>query len=159
MRIRLGKIQDWPFIDRLSKEAMADSIASWRGQPFKETLRYREKLLKEFRRWVQRTGAKILMAESGKEGEAFSIGYLVLYLKAEDELTGVRQGWIMDIGVLPVWRGKGVGTALIQEAERCCRDAGLSYLGLTVTSSNQRALNLYQSLNFMEERKMMVKVL
>lgn len=159
MRTRLGDAQDWPFIYELSKTAILSSISPWRIQTSERTLSYREGMLKGFWKWIQQTGSLILIAEAEQEGQNLSVGYLILYLEARDEFTGLKQGWIMDLAVLPTWRRKGVGRLLMDAAERHCREAGLEYLGLAVTSTNERALQLYQDIGFAEERKLMLKVL
>jgi ribosomal protein S18 acetylase RimI-like enzyme len=81
----------------------------------------------------------------------------MLQTSSREELTGVNQGWIMDIAVLPEWRGKGVGRELLKAAEDHCSEQGIPYLGLPVSSHNVRALHLYEQFGFAEERKLMVK--
>jgi len=160
MHIRLGDVRDWPFVYSLSREVIPASVSPWRKQPMEETLKYRDQFLKGYWPWIQRTDSKVFIAEDQDEsGQAHLIGYLVLHPTAWEELTGIIQGWIMDVAVLPAWRGKGVGKSLLQAAERYCRDNGIHYLGLAVSTHNVKALNLYQENGFIEERKLMVKVL
>lgn len=168
MRIRLGGLQDWPFIYALGKRGVLHSISPWRKQSLEETLKYREGILSGFGNWLQQSGSVVLIAEAVGKGYGLlglgsvkpqAVGYLVLQTSAREELTGVLQGWIMDITVLPEWRGKGVGKALLKAAEEKCRRQGIGYLGLAVSSHNAEALHLYQKMGFVEERKLMVKVL
>lgn len=164
MQVRRGEVRDWPFMFALGKIGIPDSISPWRKQPMEETLRYREGILKGFWTWIQQSGSIVFIAEvpikSGSEdGEQKRIGYLVLHPSLREELTGVKQGWIMDVEVLPEWRGKGAGLKLIQAAEEYCREQRIPYLGLAVSSHNLRALRLYEKLGFAEERKLMVKLL
>lgn len=49
------------------------------------------------------------------------------------------------------WRGRGLGSALMTEAFRWSRWAGVEKLALTVYPSNQRAINLYKKYGFVEE--------
>ena len=154
MRVRQGAVGDWPFMYALAKRGIQDSISPWRKQPVEETLKYRETLLKGFWTWIQQSGSIVFIAEENQP-----IGYLVLHASSREEITGVNQGWIMDLGVLPEWRGKGAGRALLKAAEDYCREQRVSYLGLAVTSHNVRALHLYEKLGFAEERKLMVKLL
>jgi len=130
-----------------------------------ETLKYREGILKGFWTWIQQSESIVFIAEGpveegesgAKTGKRHRMGYLVLHTSSREELTGVFQGWIMDLGVLPEFRGKGVALALLKAAENYCRDHGIPYLGLAVSSHNVRALRLYEQFGFAEERKLMVK--
>lgn len=165
MHVREGDVHDWPFIYALGKVGMVDSISPWRKQSMKETLRYREEFLTGFWDWIEKTGSVVFIVEGAKEVGASSseaekpqpIGYLVLHPTAREELTGLTQGWVMDIGVVPEWRGKGVAQVLLKVAENYCRVQKVSYLGLAVSSHNVRALRLYEKFSFAEERKLLVK--
>ena len=156
MRIRRGNVQDWPFIYSLAKEVIPVSVSPWRKQSMEETIKYREKVLRDFWTWIQQTDSKVFIAETG---ENKAVGYLVLYPSAQEELTGVLQGWVMDFAVSPEYRQKGIGRALLKVAEEYCRANGVAYLGLAVSSHNINALRLYGKMGFAEERKLMVKVL
>ncbi|KUO71408.1 MAG: acetyltransferase [Desulfosporosinus sp. BRH_c37] len=167
MRVRFGDVSDWPFIYALGKLGISHSISPWRKQPMEETLKYRESILSGFWTWIQKSGSLVFIAETSVDegqpsletGKKRSIGYLVLQTSSKEELTGVSQGWIMDLAVLPEWRGKGVGRKLLKAAEDQCNEQGISYLGLAVSSHNVRALHLYEQFGFAEERKLMVKQL
>lgn len=156
MRIRLGNVKDWPFIYDLGKEVIPMSISPWRQQAMEDTIKYREKILKGFWTWIQQTESKVFIAENDQNEP---IGYLVLYPSSREELTGLWQGWVMDFAVVQTMRRQGVGRVLMEAAEKYCRDNGISYLGLAVSSHNLPALRLYQDMGFGEERKLMVKVL
>ena len=52
------------------------------------------------------------------------------------------------------WRSRGVGSALMLEAFRWARWAGVEKLGLTVYPHNQRAINLYKKFGFEEEGRL-----
>ncbi len=168
MRVRFGSVRDWPFIYAMGKIGIPYSISPWRKQSMDETLKYRESILKGFWAWIEQSGSVVFIAEASVEEEGKSglkteknrsIGYLVLQTSSREELTGISQGWIMDLAVLPEWRGKGVGKELLIAAEKHCREQGIPYLGLAVSSHNVRALHLYEQFGFAEERKLMVKPL
>lgn len=156
MRIRQGNVRDWPFMYSLGKEVIPSSISPWRNQPMVETMRYREKILKGFWTWIQQTDSRVFIAEND-QGEP--VGYLVLYPSSREELTGMLQAWVMDLAVLQEYRRQGIGRILMETAEQFCRENGIDYLGLAVSSHNLQALHLYEELGFIEERKLMVKVL
>lgn len=164
MRVRLGDVRDWPFMHALGKQGIPHSVSPWRKQPMEETLKYREGILRGFWTWIQQSESIVFIAEAPVEGKTDldtgkikSIGYLVLHTSSREELTGVFQGWIMDVAVLPEWRGKGAGRELLKAAEDHCVEQGILYLGLAVSSHNVRALHLYEQFGFAEERKIMVK--
>lgn len=52
------------------------------------------------------------------------------------------------------WRGRGLGSALLAEAFRWARWAGIEKLALTVYPHNQRAINLYKKFGFVEEGRL-----
>lgn len=156
MRVRQGNVRDWPFMYDLGKNVIPASISPWRKQSMEDTLKYREKILKGFWTWIQQTDSKVFIAETEKEKP---VGYLVLHPSSREELTGVLQAWVMDLAVLPEYRHHGVGQHLMEYAEKYSREQGIHYLGLAVSSHNLDALHLYEKLGFVEERKLMVKVL
>lgn len=57
-------------------------------------------------------------------------------------------GAIQNLGVVPEFRGFGLGTALLVQSLVGFRDAGLKRVTLSVTSRNQKALMLYHRLGF-----------
>ncbi|MEL1134255.1 GNAT family N-acetyltransferase [Desulfitobacterium sp. THU1] len=156
MLVRQGTIKDWPFMFELAKDLIPVNISPWRQQPMEETMKYRVKMLKNFWTWIKQSDSKVFIAETD---QVQPVGFLVLYTHAVEELTGLHQAWIMDLAVLEEFRKKGIGRALMDAAEAYCREEAIQYLGLAVSTHNIQALNLYQSLGFVEERKLMVKVL
>lgn len=69
------------------------------------------------------------------------VGVLVLFLK------GVFKGYIATIAVHPDWRGRGVGTQLLQFAEERCFAVSPNVF-LLVSSFNTGAQRLYQRLGY-----------
>lgn len=55
---------------------------------------------------------------------------------------------IHDLAVLPEWRGKGVGRAILAAAEEQARREGCCKLTLEVQEDNLRARGLYESFGF-----------
>jgi len=55
---------------------------------------------------------------------------------------------IHDLAVLPEWRGKGIGRALLAHVEDRARRRGCCKLTLEVLDDNARARGLYESLGF-----------
>jgi mycothiol synthase len=63
-------------------------------------------------------------------------------------IVGDATGWITQMGVVPSARGRGIGAALIGEAVRHMRSAGLEAISLNVNVNNQPAAALYRRLGF-----------
>jgi mycothiol synthase len=69
--------------------------------------------------------------------------------KAENEALGVRRGWLEHISVRRPWRRRGIARALVVDALRRLRDAGMDEAMLGVDAENPTgALRLYESLGF-----------
>ena len=66
------------------------------------------------------------------------ISYMVIYSDAD----------LVNIGVLPQYRGLGIGKMLLHEMVMDCDDRDLTYIHLEVRKSNSVAINLYESFGF-----------
>jgi ribosomal protein S18 acetylase RimI-like enzyme len=53
---------------------------------------------------------------------------------------------------MPEYRGQGIGESLIATTCHSLRNRNFSLLSLTVTEANQRAVDLYRRLGFVELR-------
>lgn len=82
----------------------------------------------------------------------------VVRLKAviDDQMVGFIAGdirpsqqiaWIATIGVLPVYRGRGIGSALL---EACEQELKVESVRLNVRVSNHSAIRLYRSLGYQQ---------
>jgi len=67
--------------------------------------------------------------------------------------TGVRRYGVGEVGMLVdrEWRGRGVGSALLQAAIAWARDQGLHKLSLEVFAHNAAGIALYRKCGFVEE--------
>ncbi|SFR21299.1 mycothiol synthase [Lentzea waywayandensis] len=66
-----------------------------------------------------------------------------------EEMTGVRELWIGDVGTLEEHRGRGVATALLSWTLAQSRTQGYQRAGLSVDSANStRALGVYERAGF-----------
>ena len=59
-----------------------------------------------------------------------------------------HRGWINYLAVDPAWQRKGVGRAMIDEAERILRDAGCPKINLQVRRTNPGVIAFYEELGF-----------
>jgi L-phenylalanine/L-methionine N-acetyltransferase len=101
---------------------------------------------RRFRRSV--TGSQaILMAVVGDR----VIGQLSIN---RDEHPVTRHVATLGMMVAEDWRGRGVGSALMHEAIRWARDAGVEKLELSVYPNNAAAAALYRRFGFTEEGRL-----
>ncbi|MBX3495588.1 MAG: GNAT family N-acetyltransferase [Parvibaculum sp.] len=75
-------------------------------------------------------------------GEA--AGYLILSLGFSVEYGGT-DGFIDELHLLEAYRGRGLGRAVMDVAERAAKEAGIRYLHLEVEQHNARARRLYDT--------------
>ncbi len=66
------------------------------------------------------------------------ISYMVIYSDAD----------LVNIGVLPEYRGLGIGSRLLHEMVMDCDSRDLTYIHLEVRKSNHVAIRLYESYGF-----------
>lgn len=75
-------------------------------------------------------------------------------------IQGIREqvevGAIQNIGIVPDYRGKGLGSVLVYHALNGFQSIGLKFATLEVTAHNVRAIQLYERLGF-ERTKVVYK--
>ncbi len=97
--------------------------------------------------WLSERFIHTYLLEDGKEGP---LGYFMLGLMLPPLLClGVE---IMAIAVVPEKRGQGLGSFMVQEAEKLARAEGYRLLKAHVGSQNQRALRLFEGAGFRRRR-------
>ncbi len=82
------------------------------------------------------------------------IGYV--WFRVIDSSVGMF-GRFEHIFVDKSWRGKGVGRMLMESAEDFFRKSGIKTVKLTVTTTNEDAMKLYEKLGYMTKRYKMEK--
>lgn len=108
--------------------------------------------LREMYRMVLATpGSTLLVAEGGGLPEPGPAGHALLFPQA-NPFTGVAEMVVMDIWVHPSLRGAGVGSALVQEAERQARAMGGRSLVAQIALHNQASQALFRRAGFQQER-------
>lgn len=106
------------------------------------------RLMREIRnKWGFQPSATWLLAHDGD-----TIGTI----QGVSERGGI--GAIQNVGVIPAFRGRGLGTSLVLKALHAFRDAGLAIGRLEVTAENAAAVRLYRRLGF-RYRKTLFKVI
>jgi ribosomal protein S18 acetylase RimI-like enzyme len=100
----------------------------------------REGLVKSLR---EHPTTRVLLAFEGDTPVGAAICFLGLSTFRAKPLLNIH-----DLAVLPAWRGKGVGRALLTAAEERARREGCCKLTLEVQEENLRARGLYESFGF-----------
>ena len=59
-----------------------------------------------------------------------------------------HRGWINYLAVAPEHQGKGLGRAMMAEAERLLREAGCPKINLQVRSANAKVIEFYRRLGY-----------
>ncbi len=88
-------------------------------------------------------------------------GFLCLYVPQRERkgFVHAKTGVILNMGVDEAYREKGIGTALIGEAEKYLLQKGISALELGVYMFNENAYKLYNKLGFTTIERQMFKKL
>lgn len=68
---------------------------------------------------------------------------------AEEVIEAKNVGFVIQMGVDPLWRGQGVGSALLARSLQAWQDEGKQAVILHVNNNNPGALHLYRQLGFM----------
>ena len=100
----------------------------------------------------------ILVAEA--DGQA--VGFVALWLEREPEdcwTSLANYAYCSDLALLPDYRGRGLGRALLVEAEALARRLGAQALKIGVLARNQIAWNLFRGVGFREYEITLLKPL
>jgi ribosomal protein S18 acetylase RimI-like enzyme len=86
-----------------------------------------------------------------------AIGYVILTFGYSIEFQG-RDAFIDEIFIEEDYRGKGIGTKVIEFIESQCRESGIHAIHLEVERENMSAQSLYRKLGFQDhDRYLMTK--
>lgn len=78
---------------------------------------------------------------------------------AIDQVTGIRHPHIFLLYVIPAYRRRGIGRALMEYLENWAKQRGDRQIGLQVFTTNTPAFNLYQQLGYQTQSLWMIKSL
>ncbi len=135
------------------------AFASWSSQRaglFFQTYRDAFKERPRFPSWSEETWRRNF---TGGEGfrpdlslllleDAEPVGFALCYVETEVGPEPTSEGWIVQMGVRPAWRNRGLGGALLCEALTGFEAEGLTRAVLEVNVDNHRARRLYERLGF-----------
>ena len=95
----------------------------------------------------QRAGRRLmLLADSNN----FPIGHVFIYFKKPDvnNFHDMGHGYLYAFRVMEMFRGHGIGTLLLQEAENIILDRGFEWSTIAVAKENHSARRLYERLGY-----------
>jgi len=154
--IRRYQAQDAPHVEQcfVELQAFEQQLEPNRveGQAIATT--YRHHLLN---RCAQTEGA-IFVAEDS----ATVIGFVAVFAHVDSESlieAMTDHAYISDLVVLPAYRRRGVGRALLQAAETYARNHGATVLKVDVLVANTDAYNLYREFGFHDHEMRLTKAL
>src|SRR5262249_10922376 len=102
-----------------------------------------------FRRayWEQQKGARGMLVAGSKN---FPIGHIfVQFVTSEsDKRHDFRRAYLYSFRVMEMFRGYGIGTRLIQEAERIILERDFYQAMIAVSKENHRARRLYERMGY-----------
>ncbi|MBI3769649.1 MAG: GNAT family N-acetyltransferase [Deltaproteobacteria bacterium] len=89
------------------------------------------------------------------------VGFVCVWARVppEPDEPPAPYAFVSDLIVVEAFRSRGVGRALLAEAERCARRRGAMTLKLDVMAGNPAALRLYEHVGFTRRRIEMTKAL
>ncbi|MEO0541085.1 MAG: GNAT family N-acetyltransferase [Cyanobacteria bacterium P01_A01_bin.105] len=94
----------------------------------------------------------------GPDDETDPIGCLWLS-EAVDQRTGESQAYVFLVYVAPAHRRRGIGTALMGQAQRWASKNGYPSISLQVFEANRAALALYEKLGYESQAVWLTKAL
>ncbi|HSL98071.1 MAG TPA: GNAT family N-acetyltransferase [Candidatus Deferrimicrobiaceae bacterium] len=88
------------------------------------------------------------------DGGEVAGGSLNVISETENEMTGLRRGWLASVFTRRPWRRRGVARAVIARSLAALRERGMTSAALGVDADNPNgALGLYEALGFEVEKR------
>lgn len=152
VELRPGSLADLPALEPLWVSVHHQHVASMPElAPYvddQQTWAARSELYREL---LGRPGTILLLADAGGELAGYGLAYVMRAAEtwtADTWLTGAQVGEIESLGVLPAYRGQGIGSRLLDELISQLAAAGVHDLVLGVLPGNTAAIRLYQRYGF-----------
>ena len=146
--IRRAREDEFDTIRRMSAEQTILELDEFELQ---EKERIEKDDLKRLDEFFRKPGNEFYVAD----GENGAMAGYVWFGVSERPFSGNKMGWVYDIEVVPEFRGKGIGEALMKHAMKVSRDRGFTQIGLMVNQKNKIAWTLYEKLGFQTEHRVM----
>ncbi len=95
--------------------------------------------------WSERAIEEALESETAHFFAALcggkTVGYIGAYCAADE-------CYVNNLGVLPEYRNRGIGSKLVEQAVKTAKELGMSFISLEVRPSNKSAVGLYEKYGF-----------
>jgi len=101
-------------------------------------------------------GGRLLVAEIDKDVVGF-VAVRVRVAPEEPDEDQTPYAYISDLVVLPAYRRRGIGRALLDRAEALVRSSGTGLVRVGVLAKNESAAKLYRAVGFTEYQLQLVK--
>ena len=100
-----------------------------------------------YEEWLAEPDAFVCVAEAGGE----PVGYALVHMRAPEETwaTGDRIAELESLAVLPEYRGRGVGRALVDAVFEELRRLDVTHWAVGVVASNADAIRFYERLGLL----------
>lgn len=138
------RIEPWP-TDRDEEIRLVKNAAfadHWGSTPLSPTAWHQ--LVHGYGGWPERSF--VAVDEADGSVVAFCLNHRY---EADDDALGRRDGWIDNLGTLPVWRGRGLASALVVASLHAFAHAGLTHASIGVDADSLTgAARLYRALGF-----------
>lgn len=154
--VRRAAPEDLPGIVALAVDMVVHSVSPFREISEAQVKEFRRRDLAALNDAVTQPHVGVFIAEDAQKR---LLGHVIIVCGYTESSTGESQGWIFDLAVIEEMWSAGIGQALMRRAEEFSRERGFKYIGLGVTTANERAVSFYQKLGYAEERKRMIKIL
>lgn len=102
------------------------------------------------------TCGRLFIAEADQTVVGFA-GVIARVAPNEPDEEATPYTYISDLVVLPAYRRRGIGSALLRHAEAYARERGMTLLRINVLARNQLAGGLYRTFGFSDYRIQLVK--
>ena len=102
------------------------------------------------------TSGRVFVAEADQT----VVGFVAVIARVdpdEPDEEATPYTYISDLVVLPAYRRRGIGSALLRQAEAYARERGMTLLRINVLAKNQVAGQLYRTLGFSDYRIQLAK--
>ncbi|MFZ5817115.1 MAG: GNAT family N-acetyltransferase [Bacillota bacterium] len=148
--IRPHRADELPLILQRAMASAREQLSA-REVPLASPDRVARQLQEMYRVVLATPGSALLVAEGWELPEPGPAGHLLLMPQASP-FTGIREVVVMDIWVHPGLRGRKIGSALVEEAERYARSISARGLVAQIALHNQASLALFARMGFGQER-------
>jgi GNAT superfamily N-acetyltransferase len=146
--------EDLALIKELSIAHAMQRLFSGRRMAEKEMQDARTQDLEDLEKVIRRENARVYGAMAP---EGHLIGFVIVKLAAAHIITGEFQAEIDELFVKAEYRRGGVGTGLMEKAERFVQSKSLKYLSSEILAENLAALSFLHERGYHEEVKIMMK--